>query len=188
MSVLIRYVILAAMAVALVAVVWHGPGDRAGATSPGTPTPAGCGALVDGGTPIASPEADTASPVASESGAQVDLATFVDALEERDVRVETTEPIEQPFFNAEQVTRLVISGGPLSGPAELQVYEYADPATLESDARQVTPDGNLNTVMITWIADPHFFCTGQLIVIYLGDDGAAVGLLTELFGPQFAGR
>ena len=38
-----------------------------------------------------------------------------------------------------------------------------------------------------WMATPHFFKSGKLIVLYLGDDVAVMTLLTGLLGPQFAG-
>ena len=128
-----------------------------------------------------------ATPSRAAGDALVDREDLVAALQERHVRVEAEDVIRQPFFNAKLSTRLVIAGGPLSGPAELQVYEYTDLGTLAADAAQVSPDGNLQTAMIQWIATPHFFCSGQVIVLYLGDDQAAIGLLSELLGPQFAG-
>ena len=37
-----------------------------------------------------------------------------------------------------------------------------------------------------WMATPHFFKSGKLIVLYLGDDVEVMTLLTGLLGPQFA--
>ena len=59
---------------------------------------------------------------------------------------------------------------------------------LAADVSQITPDGNLSTVMIEWIAPPHFFQGERLLVLYLGDDQAAIDLLTDMLGSQFAGR
>ena len=58
----------------------------------------------------------------------------------------------------------------------------------EQDASQIEPDGSLKTMMITWIAPPHFFRKDRLIVIYLGADPAVLMILTDALGPQFAGR
>jgi len=54
---------------------------------------------------------------------------------------------------------------------------------------QVAPDGrSMGTAMVTWVASPHFYMSGTLIVLYVGDDAALQTLLEEALGPQFAGR
>jgi hypothetical protein len=153
--------------------------------SAGTPVASRCNGAGAVGSPVASPEA-TPSPVASTG--LIDTGSLLRELEARGLSVEETGPIDQPFFNATRATRVLVTGATLTGTAELQVYEYADTASLASDADQVEPDGNLRTVMIEWIAAPHFYCRDHLMVIYLGDDQEALDLLTSLFGPQFAGR
>ena len=168
--------------------LWLGIGGPAGATVPGTPTPASCARGVSEGSPVASPRPDRATPISEVSGPPADHEALLAALAARDVEIETEETLKQEFFTAEQITRLVLTGGPLVGPAELQVYEYTDAEARAADAVQITPAGNLTTVMITWIAPPHFFCGERIIVLYLGDDPAAIELFTELLGPQFAGR
>lgn len=39
-----------------------------------------------------------------------------------------------------------------------------------------------------WAAPPHFFRKERAFVLFLGDDPAMLDLLTQLLGPQFAGR
>jgi hypothetical protein len=187
MTALARCVVGIAL-LALVAAVGGGTTAKDLVTVEATPSPATCAALVEDASPVASPEMDAATPVGGVDEAPTDLAGLLGAFEARDIQAETREAIQQEFFNAEQITRLVVTGGPLAGPAELQVYQYVDAETFAGDLNQITPDGNLETVMITWIATPHFFCGERLIVLYLGDDPAAIDMLTELFGPQFAGR
>jgi hypothetical protein len=188
MSSPVRYVAIGLVVIALAALGWHRPGEHVGAAPAGTPAPADCASLIERGTPLVAASPSAATPIAAAHTAPADREGLIAALEARNVRVESEEAIQQPFFNAERITRLVVTGGPLSEPAELQVYEYTDPAALATDASQVAPDGNLRTVMIEWVAAPHFFCGERLIVIYLGDDQAAIDLLTDLLGPQFAGR
>ncbi|HEV2107022.1 MAG TPA: hypothetical protein VGR16_02025 [Thermomicrobiales bacterium] len=38
-----------------------------------------------------------------------------------------------------------------------------------------------------WVAPPHFFRQGAVIVLYVGEDPAVLDLLEELLGAQFAG-
>ena len=179
--------ILTILAAAIVA-AWFGSAANLSASTIATPTPAECVAAAVEGTPEATPTPPPATPSPKAAVPTVDAASLMAALEDRGVEVEDTGAIDQPFFNAEEVRRVLISGGSLEGEAEIQVYSYDDVETLEADASQVTPDGNLMTVMIEWIATPHFFCGDQIMVIYIGDDAAAIDLLTEILGPQFAGR
>lgn len=77
------------------------------------------------------------------------------------------------------------------------VYEYGTIIAAQYDAARVTPDGSTfrggfgplggGGVVVDWIATPHHFMKGRVIVTYIGDDGAIVGLLTGVLGPQFAG-
>jgi hypothetical protein len=42
--------------------------------------------------------------------------------------------------------------------------------------------------MVTWVAAPHFYQAGRILVLYVGDDPAILELLEGALGPQFAGR
>lgn len=156
---------------------------------PGCPKP--------GGTPIsqhatpapesrATPQGGT--PVSGSGGSVVDAESLVNALEACGVSVEATESVEQPFLQPESEMAYQISGGNLAQPADVQVFEYRDSASATADAAQIGPDGNPTTMQILWIAPPHFFQAERLIVLYLGEDPAAVDLLTALLGPPFAGE
>jgi hypothetical protein len=76
------------------------------------------------------------------------------------------------------------------------VYEYADPAGAATDAAGVSPDGTTITradhgqsVMrsVDWIATPHFYRRGRLIVIYAGDSSSLIITLSGVLGAPFAG-
>ena len=154
----------------------------------GTPPASRCSGGTATGSPVASPDVTSATPIPVASPDLTDTASVVRILEARGLTVVDAGPLDQPFFTPTHAYRLAVTGDALAGPVELQVYEYADSAHLASDVAQVEPDGNLRTVMIEWIAAPHFFCRDQIMVVYLGDDQEALDLLTALFGPQFAGR
>jgi hypothetical protein len=73
--------------------------------------------------------------------------------------------------------------------ADVQVFEYESVKALQADADQVAPDGgSIGTTMITWVASPHFFRSGRVLVLYVGDDGAVLERLQDVLGEQFAGR
>ena len=49
------------------------------------------------------------------------------------------------------------------------------------------PDGQFQTVMVTWTSTPHFYQTESLIVLYVGDNSDIIATLEDLLGPQIAG-
>ena len=71
----------------------------------------------------------------------------------------------------------------------MHVFEYADESATEADAALISPDGgSIGTSMVTWVAAPHFYKIGKLIVLYVGNDSAVIKVLESVLGPQFAGR
>jgi hypothetical protein len=42
--------------------------------------------------------------------------------------------------------------------------------------------------MMSWMATPHFYKTGRILVLYVGDDQKVIDVLTGALGPQFAGQ
>ncbi len=66
-----------------------------------------------------------------------------------------------------------------------QVFEFANAATAAAETKRV---GATATTSVAWIAPPHFFHSGRLIVLYVGDNESILKLLTTELGPQFAGQ
>ncbi len=88
----------------------------------------------------------------------------------------------QPFFSVNGRV-IVVNGG------DVQVFEYADAAAAEAERALVSPDGSsVGTSMVGWIAPPHFYKAGRLIVQYVGDSTDAIDVLEAVLGQQFAGR
>ena len=79
----------------------------------------------------------------------------------------------------------------------VQVYEFPDERAADSEARYVSPDGynitvpldgdRSKTVHSDWLALPHYYKKGRVIVLYVGDDPSLVELLQGMLGPEFAG-
>lgn len=123
-----------------------------------------------------------AGPTASHGGPVEDYASLVEALRAAGATVEPADTVEQAFFS---VTGQIIK---VNG-ADMQVFEYEAAEAMEADASQVAPDGgSVGTSMVTWMATPHFFKSGRALVLYVGDDAAALELLASVLGEQFAGR
>lgn len=90
--------------------------------------------------------------------------------------------MSQPFFSVE--AQVLSAYG-----EDVQVFEYdsSESALDEVDESGLTPDGQFQTVMVTWIDTPHFYQTGNLIVLYVGSNSNITTMLEDLLGPQIAG-
>jgi hypothetical protein len=93
----------------------------------------------------------------------------------------TNERVRQPFF--------LVSGRIMKVNNEnIQVFEYSNPATTDSQAKRVSPDGKtIGNNKPSWMSTPHFFKSQKLIVIYVGDDQTVLRILQAELGNQFAG-
>ncbi|MCL5999606.1 MAG: hypothetical protein M1546_26605 [Chloroflexi bacterium] len=123
-----------------------------------------------------------ATPVASHGEPVSDYVSFVDALRVRGITVKPAGDVSHEFF--------AVAGQVLNVPGgDIQVFEYADEAAAQQDAQKVGPDGSaIGTSMVTWVASPHFYRVGKLIVLYVGNDARVTSALEILLGKQFAGR
>ena len=115
-----------------------------------------------------------------EGGAAVTSPVELEAaLTAAGATVEVGDSIEQPFFEV-QGHELKVNG------QSVQVFEWADEASREAVSQNITPEGQFGTAMIDWVGTPHFWASGKLIVLYVGDDPGAVSLLTTILGAPIA--
>jgi hypothetical protein len=118
----------------------------------------------------------------SQSGVVEDKAGLIAALEAAGAKVESGDPIEQPFFSVPGEI-LKVNG------ADIEVFEYASAEAMGTEASQVSQDGSsIGTSMASWMDAPHFFRTGRLLVLYVGSDASILNFLKGALGEQFAGR
>lgn len=129
----------------------------------------------------------------SHGGPLRDHVSFVDHLRGKGYHVEPVADVRQPFLRAEG-TVLRVGGRDLNRPIELQSYNYDDTdlgedglKAAEEDASKIGSDGQPRTMSVLWKGEPHFFRKERVLVLYIGEDKAALDLLTDLLGPQFAG-
>ena len=127
----------------------------------------------------ADPPPKSGSPHASQV---VDYASLLADLRARKLRVESAGKIVQAFFTV--AGRVILVNG-----QDLQVFQYPDASRTNAQAALVSPDGmTVATTKVHWLAPPHFYKRGRLLVIYLGDDGDVLRALEAALGPQFAGK
>jgi hypothetical protein len=123
-----------------------------------------------------------ATPAASQGELAHDYASVVAKLQAVGGTVEPGDEIEQPFFSVSG--RIIKVNG-----QDVQVFEYPDAASADAEAAAVSPDGSsVGTTMMTWMAAPHFYKSGRVIVLYVGSDVSVIKALLVVLGPQFAGR
>jgi len=113
---------------------------------------------------------------------EITYASLIDDLRNEGATVESNGLVNQPFFSVQG--RIITVNG-----SDVQVFQYPNKDTADSDANRVSDDGfQVGSAMMGWIASPHFFKDGKVIVIYVGDDVEVISILTEVLGTQFAGQ
>ena len=139
----------------------------------------GCAAGEVSGASNDTPEGSADS---SQSSSVNDKAGLVQALEAAGAKVESGTRVEQAFFSVPGEI-LKVNG------ADVQVFEYDSEEAMGTEASQVSQDGgSIGTSMVTWMEAPHFFRSGRLLVLYVGEEAAILDLLESVLGEQFAGR
>jgi hypothetical protein len=120
-------------------------------------------------------------PKVSHGGAVLDYVSLIDSLRAAGAAVEPAGEISQPFFQVKG-RMITVDGG------DVQVFEYAKAGDAETEAEQVSPDGKwIGKNHVNWVATPHFYKKGKLIVVYVGDESAVTKTMEAVLGTQFAG-
>lgn len=102
-------------------------------------------------------------------------------LRARGLRVAYANALEQPFF-AVPGSVYTVEG------ADLQIFVYSTESAASAEASRIDPSGrSVGMAAVGWIAPPHIFRSGPMIVIYLGSDAKIRGELTAALGSQIAG-
>jgi len=114
---------------------------------------------------------------------------MIDALRSKNVMVAISGTVSQPFLSPQSGTAVLLSSGPLTTAADVQLFEYGSASEASADAKRISSDGSgTASTKISWVAPPHFFLKGRVLALYVGSDPAVLSLLQSLLGPQFAGR
>lgn len=86
----------------------------------------------------------------------------------------------------------------LVNAARVEVYEYSDAAGAEADAQHISADGTTfrwqgsfgseHVVTVDFVAPPHWYRAGRILVLYVGADASIGALLEQQLGQPFAGQ
>ena len=94
----------------------------------------------------------------------------------------TREKVKQPFFSTAASIMNINGEG-------VQIFEFRQVLAAEKEAMRVSPDGmTIGASKPSWMAPPHFFRSGRLIVVYVGNEPTILQLLQDALGKQFAGQ
>lgn len=80
------------------------------------------------------------------------------------------------------------------GHEEIQVYVYESVQAAAADAERVSPSGSEvaaareggSVSIVDWVDRPYFYQFGNLLVLYVGEDGEIIALLERVMGAPFA--
>ncbi len=115
-------------------------------------------------------------------GRSSDTITLLNALRVRGVQVELVGEVEQPFLSV--IGQMVRVNG-----EDVQLFAYQSAAEMEAQAARISPDGGtVGTSKFHWIGTPHFFKQAKLLVLYVGENGDLLRILSATLGRQFAGK
>lgn len=126
---------------------------------------------------------------AVDSGTATEYAGLVNSLRQAGVTVEPRGEVASHFLSAE--LRLVAVND-----SDVLVWEYEDATAAETEAAGISPDGfalrtlaqgTQRIIAIEWVGPPHFYKTGKLVVLYVGESEVVIDALESVLGPQFAG-
>lgn len=124
----------------------------------------------------------SSTPPTSHGGPVKDYVSLIDHLRAAGATVVPVGTVTQPFLSVGGQT-ITVNG------QQVQVYEYANEDAANADAARISSDGGtVGNTMVDWIAPPHFYKTGRLIVLYVGTNTSVMQVLGTTLGPQFAGR
>jgi hypothetical protein len=135
--------------------------------------------------PIALNQKPTAQPQATpatsgKTGSSADLARLMKALRSDGLKMRVMGAIEDPLLPG-RGTALIVNG------ADVQVFEYVDNNAVQAALAMINPDGSLVDVDIDWDGSPHFYQSGRIIALSIGDNHPVTKALTKALGTQIAG-
>jgi hypothetical protein len=103
-------------------------------------------------------------PTTSHSVPVQDYVSLIDHLRAAGATVTPTGEVSQPFFSVRGRT-IAVNG------EQAQVYVYADASAMNAEAARISPDrGTIGNSSVDWIAPPHFYRAGKIMVLYVGNN------------------
>ena len=121
-----------------------------------------------------------------DQGSSLTYSAFVQKLQQKGISTTTTKAFNADLFSG-------TAHGLMIQNEHVSVFEYATNTALQAEASNISSDGstihnqNGGTAAVDWIAPPHFYKAGLILVLYIGKSQHITSLLQSILGPQFAG-
>lgn len=126
-------------------------------------------------------EVPSAGTRISQGGSVTDYLSLVDNLRAAGAAVTPIDSITQVFFIPKGQV-IEVDG------QNVQVFEFESADVANATASTISLDGQtIGETQVDWEAPVHFYRSGRLIVIYIGDNGDLISILEDVLGPKFAG-
>ena len=124
---------------------------------------------------------DNTTTITAPTDVTFGLADFVEILFSRSVPITVGDEESVNYFPVSARHFTVFDD-------DVLVFEFVGPNTTAAFAATVSPDGStINGRVIDWPATPHFFTSGRVIVLYLGNNTQVLLAISDVMGAQFAG-
>jgi hypothetical protein len=124
---------------------------------------------------------NTNSNLTAPTDVSFDLADLAEIMFARGIPIEVGDEETVNFFPV-PVRHFTVYGD------DVLVFEFVGPNTAAATAATISSDGTtVNGRVVDWPATPHFFLSGQVIVLYLGDRPQVLLAIQDIMGDQFAG-
>ena len=162
-----RFAAIIAVAALMVIGVACGNGAESTSLSDEVPTPA---PPTEAGTTPSESNPPT-TPIVSHGGPVKDYVGLVDNLRAAGATVDPAGTVSQPFF-APKGQLITVD------EQDVQAFEFASAEEADAAVETVSADGSsVGTSMVGWLAPPHFYKAGKVIVIYVGRDSGVMSVL-----------
>lgn len=107
---------------------------------------------------------------------------FIKSLNKFQFKIKTAKEDNHRFLSG-ALTKVSI------GEDTIGVYEYKNNQQMENDSRTISSDGSMvgNGTIYEWNSKPHFYKSGNVIVLYIGINTEITKKIEQVMGMQFAG-
>ena len=121
------------------------------------------------------------TPIVSHDGPVKDYVSLVDNLRAAGATVDPAGIYSADYFALPRQL-LTVNG------ERVETSEFGSAEEARTVAETISADGSsIGTSNYRWVALPHFYKAGRMIVLYVGCDSDVINVLQETIGPQFAG-
>jgi hypothetical protein len=121
-----------------------------------------------------------------DQGPSLTYSAFMQKIQQKGISTTITKAFNADLFSG-------TAHGLMIQNEQISVFEYETNDAMQAEASNISSDGstihnqNGGATAVDWIAPPHFYKAGHILVLYVGKNQYITSLLQSILGPQFAG-